>query len=81
MGRQKKIAKGEGKEKQGMKKHFIAIAGNVGVGKSTLTSMLAEKLGWEPFLQPGSHFPEISLRVNNGPFRGILHCIPVQHIR
>ncbi len=34
-----------------MKKHFIAIAGNVGVGKSTLTSMLAQKLGWEPFYE------------------------------
>jgi deoxyadenosine/deoxycytidine kinase len=34
-----------------MKKHFIAIAGNVGVGKSTLTGMLAEKLSWEPFYE------------------------------
>ena len=29
-------------------KRFIAIAGNVGVGKSTLTALLSEKLGWEP---------------------------------
>ncbi len=34
-----------------MKKQFIAIAGNVGVGKSTLTAMLAEKLSWEPFYE------------------------------
>jgi deoxyadenosine/deoxycytidine kinase len=34
-----------------MKKRFIAIAGNVGVGKSTLTTMLAEKFGWEPFYE------------------------------
>jgi deoxyadenosine/deoxycytidine kinase len=34
-----------------MKKHFVAIAGNVGVGKSTLTTMLAEKFGWEPFYE------------------------------
>ena len=34
-----------------MKKHFIAVAGNVGVGKSTLTTMLAEKFGWEPFYE------------------------------
>lgn len=34
-----------------MKKQFIAIAGNVGVGKSTLTAMLAEKLNWEPFYE------------------------------
>jgi len=32
-------------------KHFIAIAGNIGVGKSTLTGMLARQLGWEPFYE------------------------------
>ncbi len=34
-----------------MKKHFVAIAGNVGVGKSTLTTMLSEVFGWEPFYE------------------------------
>jgi len=34
-----------------VEKQFIAIAGNVGVGKSTLTTMLAEKLRWEPFYE------------------------------
>jgi deoxyadenosine/deoxycytidine kinase len=34
-----------------MTKRFIAIAGNVGVGKSTLTRMLAGRLGWEPFFE------------------------------
>ena len=34
-----------------MKKYFIAIAGNIGVGKSTLTSLLSQRLGWEPFLE------------------------------
>lgn len=33
------------------KKHFIAIAGNIGVGKSTLTRLLAARLGWEPFYE------------------------------
>ncbi len=33
------------------KKHFIAIAGNVGVGKSSLTKLLAEHLGWAPFYE------------------------------
>lgn len=32
-----------------MTKRFVAIAGNVGVGKSTLTSLLCERLGWQPF--------------------------------
>lgn len=29
-------------------KRFITIAGNIGVGKSTLVSLLAEKYDWEP---------------------------------
>ena len=28
-------------------KKFIAVAGNIGVGKSTLTAMLSERLSWE----------------------------------
>jgi deoxyadenosine/deoxycytidine kinase len=34
----------------GMRK-FIAVAGNIGVGKSTLTTQLREKLGWEAFYE------------------------------
>ncbi len=30
---------------------FIAIAGNIGVGKSTLTELLARRLGWEPYFE------------------------------
>jgi deoxyadenosine/deoxycytidine kinase len=33
-------------------KKFIAIAGNIGVGKSTLVSLLSTQLGWKPFLEP-----------------------------
>jgi len=32
-------------------KKFIAVAGNIGVGKSTLTAMLSERLSWEPFYE------------------------------
>lgn len=32
-------------------KQFIAIAGNIGVGKSTLVNMLCARLGWEPFFE------------------------------
>jgi deoxyadenosine/deoxycytidine kinase len=32
-------------------KKFIAVAGNIGVGKSTLTALLTEGLGWEPFYE------------------------------
>ncbi len=34
-----------------MKTYFVAIAGNVGVGKSSLTRLLAQRLGWEPFYE------------------------------
>lgn len=33
-------------------KKFVAVAGNIGVGKSTLVSMLCERLAWEPFYEP-----------------------------
>ncbi len=32
-------------------KQFIAIAGNIGVGKSTLVEMICARLGWEPFFE------------------------------
>ena len=32
-------------------KRFIAIAGNIGVGKSSLTALLAQCLGWKPFYE------------------------------
>lgn len=32
-------------------KKFIAVAGNVGVGKSSLTRLLSEHLYWEPFYE------------------------------
>jgi len=34
-----------------MTKHFIAIAGNIGVGKSSLVRLLATRLGWAPFYE------------------------------
>lgn len=33
------------------KKHYIAIAGNMGVGKSTLTRLLSESFDWTPFYE------------------------------
>lgn len=37
--------------------HFISIAGNIGVGKSTLTTYLAHQLGWTPFLEGEAENP------------------------
>jgi len=33
-------------------KKYVAVAGNIGVGKSTLTKVLSEQLGWQPFYEP-----------------------------
>lgn len=32
-------------------KHFIAVAGNIGAGKSSLTKLLSERFGWKPFFE------------------------------
>jgi len=41
-------------------KHFLAIAGNIGVGKSTLTGMLAESFGWQPFYEANAENPYLA---------------------
>jgi len=38
-------------------KKFVAVAGNIGVGKSTLVDKLCEKLGWEPYFEPVAENP------------------------
>lgn len=40
--------------------HFITIAGNIGVGKSTLVSLLAEKQGWEPVYEAVDENPYLA---------------------
>jgi deoxyadenosine/deoxycytidine kinase len=32
--------------------HYVAIAGNIGVGKTTITTKIAEALGWKPYYEP-----------------------------
>ncbi len=41
-------------------KKFIAIAGNIGVGKSTLVKMLCSRMGWQPFYEPVTENPYLS---------------------
>jgi len=41
-------------------KKFVAVAGNIGVGKSTLVEMLCTKLGWEPFYEPAAENPYLA---------------------
>ncbi len=38
-------------------KKFVAIAGNIGVGKSTLVRLLSEELNWDPFFEPETENP------------------------
>jgi len=41
-------------------KKFVAVAGNIGVGKSTLVTMLCERLGWKPFYEPVAENPYLA---------------------
>jgi deoxyadenosine/deoxycytidine kinase len=38
-------------------KKFVAVAGNIGAGKSTLVALLCKKLGWQPFYEPVADNP------------------------
>lgn len=38
-------------------KKFVAVAGNIGVGKSTLVKKLCDKLKWEPYYEPVAENP------------------------
>lgn len=39
---------------------FIAVAGNIGVGKSTLVQMLCQRMGWQPFYEPVAENPYLT---------------------
>ena len=41
-------------------KKFVAVAGNIGVGKSTLVERLCVRLGWEPFYEPVTENPYLA---------------------
>ena len=43
-----------------MPTYFVTIAGNIGVGKSTLVSLLANKLGWELVLEAVTENPYLA---------------------
>lgn len=39
---------------------FIAVVGNIGAGKSTLTAMLAAQFNWEPFYEANAENPYLA---------------------
>ena len=41
-------------------KKYIAVAGNIGVGKSTLVEMICQRMGYEPFLEPVTENPYLA---------------------
>jgi len=41
-------------------KRFVAVAGNIGVGKSTLVALLSQQLGWQPFYEPVAENPYLA---------------------
>lgn len=41
-------------------KCFIAVAGNIGAGKSTLTHMLSDALNWQPFFEANAENPYLA---------------------
>ena len=41
-------------------KKFVAIAGNIGVGKSTLVKMLCDQMSWDPFYEPVTENPYLA---------------------
>jgi deoxyadenosine/deoxycytidine kinase len=43
-----------------MTNYFITVAGNIGVGKSTLVELLAERLAWEPVYEAVTENPYLA---------------------
>ncbi len=43
-----------------MKNPFVGIAGNIGVGKTTFTGIVARKMGWQPFYESVADNPYLS---------------------
>ena len=41
-------------------KKFVAVAGNIGVGKSTLVEKICQYLDWEPFYEPVAENPYLA---------------------
>jgi hypothetical protein len=58
--RQSKLKTSEGPKRSRRKKYFIAVAGNIGAGKSSLTKLLSAHFGWKPFFESVADNPYLS---------------------
>jgi deoxyadenosine/deoxycytidine kinase len=47
-------------KKSTRKKYFVAVAGNIGAGKSSLTRLLSEHFGWTPYFESVEDNPYLS---------------------
>src|SRR6185436_9871164 len=56
------VGGGLGREERSLArmKKFVAVAGNIGVGKSTLVRLLSRELGWEPFYEAVAENPYLA---------------------
>lgn len=68
-------------------KKYIVVAGNIGVGKSTLVQLLCQRLGWEPFYEPVTENPYLAdfyKDMNTWSFHSqvffLAHRLQIQHL-
>lgn len=67
-------------------KKYIVVAGNIGVGKSTLVQMLCQRLGWDPFYEPvteNPYLPDFYQDMHTWGFHSqiffLAHRLQIQH--
>jgi len=67
-------------------KKYIVVAGNIGVGKSTLVQLLCMRMGWDPFYEPVTENPYLGDFYQDMPSWGfhsqvffLAHRLQIQH--
>lgn len=68
------------------KHKYVAVAGNIGVGKSTLVELLCKSLGWEPFYEPvndNPYLPDFYKDMTSWAFHSqiyfLIHRLKIHH--
>jgi len=54
------LLSGAARPTSGRRKVFLAVAGNIGSGKSSLTNLLSRRMGWKPFFESVEDNPYLS---------------------